>query len=950
MAESWEQVDPAELAALTDDETRQRYFAERPDLLRADLAWHLADESGGLLRLDLERAATLAGTASWLADRLDDPGTHGRALRATGSVLYFQRRYEDAAGSYERAVEACSQAGAELEAAIAHSSALGPLGNLGRYQQAMRSAAAARTTFEKLGDRLRLSRLENNVGMLLSRQDRFPEAIEHYRRAHELFVEVGQPADVASTLRNIAVCYQDLNDFHASREAYSQAREYCREHGQTLIGLEVEYNIAYIYYLRGEYSQAIRLFEEARRHSREQGDPHHAALSDLDLAEIFLELNLVHDAEHLAKRSFAAFDELGMRYETGKALAYQALAVARRHQLDTALDLLRRAREIFDEQENRVWTAMVDLYVARVLLAGERLNEAVGHAEAAYAGFRDSGVPSRMVLCLILRSRLAVGLDDLEAAKRHCDAALALAGETGRPLLEYQAHLAAGQLAEAGGDPSAALDSYHLAHQALERLRGQLQTDELKIAFTDDKQAVYEGLVAVTLAGGQSPEEIETAFGYVETAKSRGLADLLALGSPGVGAPAAKDNPLVGELGELRQELNWYYRQIGMEELRGGEASKRRLSRLREQTVQRERHLLRTLRSLQAIDAEFSSLQGTVSVDLASLRRSLPPDSALIEYFTARGLLYRFQLDRHSLQVRKIGSVARVAELHRQLRFQFGKFRVGGDYVKRFEKTFHDQAIALLTKLHDVLIGDLRPDDGIRHLIVVPHDFLHQMPFHALYDGERFLIDRLSISYAPSATVFQLCSMRRVESEERSLVLGVPDEQAPKILDEAQAVARILPNSTLLVGKEATRESLSRLAGGCRFVHIATHGLYRKDNPMFSALQLGDTRLSLLDLYDLDMEVEMAVLSGCGTGLSDVQGSDELVGLTRGLLFAGARSVVATLWDVNDDSTAELMSLFYRRLTEGSRPASALRHAMVTLRELHPHPYYWAPFVLTGTP
>ena len=178
----------------------------------------------------------------------------------------------------------------------------------------------------------------------------------------------------------------------------------------------------------------------------------------------------------------------------------------------------------------------------------------------------------------------------------------------------------------------------------------------------------------------------------------------------------------------------------------------------------------------------------------------------------------------------------------------------------------------------------------------------------------------------------------------------MPDERAPKILDEAQTVARILPNSRLLVGPEASRASLAQLADGCRFVHVATHGLYRRDNPMFSALELGDGRLSLLDLYELKMGVELAVLSGCGTGLGDVQGADELIGLTRGLLFAGARSVLATLWDVNDDSTAEFMSLFYGRLTEDPRPARALRHAMIQLRKAHPHPYYWAPFVLTGNP
>ncbi len=117
---------------------------------------------------------------------------------------------------------------------------------------------------------------------------------------------------------------------------------------------------------------------------------------------------------------------------------------------------------------------------------------------------------------------------------------------------------------------------------------------------------------------------------------------------------------------------------------------------------------------------------------------------------------------------------------------------------------------------------------------------------------------------------------------------------------------------------------------------------------MFSAIQLADARLSLFDLYELELEAELAVLSGCGTGLSAVQGADELVGLTRGLLYAGARAVLATLWDVNDESTTHFMRDLYAHLTAGVGPAEALRRSAARLRASFPHPYYWAPFVLVG--
>jgi hypothetical protein len=130
--------------------------------------------------------------------------------------------------------------------------------------------------------------------------------------------------------------------------------------------------------------------------------------------------------------------------------------------------------------------------------------------------------------------------------------------------------------------------------------------------------------------------------------------------------------------------------------------------------------------------------------------------------------------------------------------------------------------------------------------------------------------------------------------------------------------------------------------------HIATHGWFRQDSPMFSSISLGDSQLSLFDLYQLDLPAELVTLSGCGTGLNVVVGGDELLGLVRGLLYAGAQGVLVTLWDVNDQSTAEFMKLFYERLKTNPNKAQAVQHATAEIRKKYAHPFYWAPFVLVG--
>jgi CHAT domain-containing protein len=287
------------------------------------------------------------------------------------------------------------------------------------------------------------------------------------------------------------------------------------------------------------------------------------------------------------------------------------------------------------------------------------------------------------------------------------------------------------------------------------------------------------------------------------------------------------------------------------------------------------------------------------------------------------------------------------------LRFQLSKFRLGADYVARFQPLLLEAANAHLRALYTNLVAPVADRlRGAKNLIIAPHELLHYLPFHALLDGDdggsACFGDRYSISYTPSAGVYYLCSAKNSTNAHGALVLGVPDPSAPQILDETKAVASVLPDAEVFLGAEATGDVLRDRGAHSRFVHIATHGWFRQDNPMFSSISLGDRPLSLFDLYQLRLPAELVTLSGCGTGLNVVVGGDELLGLKRGLLYAGAESILLTLWDVHDRSTAEFMKLFYTQLASHPNKADAVRHAMAEIRKEYPHPFYWAPFVLVG--
>jgi CHAT domain-containing protein len=170
----------------------------------------------------------------------------------------------------------------------------------------------------------------------------------------------------------------------------------------------------------------------------------------------------------------------------------------------------------------------------------------------------------------------------------------------------------------------------------------------------------------------------------------------------------------------------------------------------------------------------------------------------------------------------------------------------------------------------------------------------------------------------------------------------------PHINEEVDALRALLPKGLFFVGREAREDKLRRYGPTAGKLHIAAHGIFRADNPMFSSLKLGESWLNLFDIFNLQLGAELTVLSACETGMSAVWEGDELLGLARGFLYAGTPSLVVSLWTVNDRSTAELMRHFYGELQKGASKASALQKAVVAIKGIYPHPYYWAPFMLMG--
>ena len=392
--------------------------------------------------------------------------------------------------------------------------------------------------------------------------------------------------------------------------------------------------------------------------------------------------------------------------------------------------------------------------------------------------------------------------------------------------------------------------------------------------------------------------------------------------------------------------MNWYQQRIELEQLRPEANSLERIEKLQSEAREREKSLLRQLRDLP--DSKLGIFSSKSDVSLQAIRDSLPANTTLVEYFFAGEQVLAVVVTKSKLQVVPLTLTTQLSDLMRLLRFQLSKLRTNSRMAEAFSESLQQTTDAHLKELYDEIFAPLRSRIEGEHIVFVPHGMLHYLPFHALFDGAKYLIDSFTISYAPSASVFAFCQSSPTIPEGGSLIFGVPDQFAPHIEEEVQAVAKILPSPQLFIGASANHETLRAKVQGSRLIHIATHGSFRQDNPMFSGIKLGDSYLHLYDLYQLRLSADLLTLSGCATGLNVVTAGDELLGLIRGALYAGAQSLLLTLWDIHDRSAAQFMASFYNRLNTTQNKAESLSGSMKELRRSHPHPYYWAPFVLVG--
>ncbi len=547
------------------------------------------------------------------------------------------------------------------------------------------------------------------------------------------------------------------------------------------------------------------------------------------------------------------------------------------------------------------------------------------------------------------------------------------------------------------GSLAEAINYYDLAISQLEARRQQISRDQFKTALANSlsAQSIYFGAARTTLkladkaasAGNQTDHHalLAKAYYYAERGKARGLLDLMA-NRAGTLKLGTQTSPAVRSWHEVNAKLTTWHSLMSTEQSQPSPSAER-IAYLQQHIDKDEEHLRQVEQTLAKSAPNFyQAINPQVKVlDFKEIASHLPSGAALIQYYFGSEDLLTWVIS-HDGQVHAHRGSVDGNRLNRQIEF----FHRACEQRTSIDSLGNELSQLLLAPLADFIAAHTR-------LLIVPFGKMHLLPFQSLPFKGQPLVASHSISYLPSASTLQFMQIdRSLTATNRVLAIGNPANMSyqPRFArqstpqpalaaaeKEAFYVAQLFPQGRTLIGKQATKDAVRNAVDKYPILHFATHGILSDESPLLSSILLADGEaLTVYELMGLHLNADLVVLSACRTAQGEVTRGDDVLGLTRGLLSAGARAAVTTLWPVDDLATSLLMEQFYQHLRDGVPAASALQKAQNKLRNFseedikqrkenvnrstrgvglsaagvtsyeknYSDPYFWAAFMLVG--
>lgn len=859
------------------------------------------------------KAEALVGLGSLLM-RIDGGADEAAAAFEEGIALHRRR------GDADRLAHALYQYGYAMEADA-------------RYATALAAFTGAADIQRRRGRPDRLGEGLLKVGRVhLLRFNDYPKAVVAYDEAIVAFEKGGDRRGGIAARLDKGLAFSDAGDLREAETILRDGLRRAEEAGLDDVAAEATLRLANVAWYAGAYQEAVDLAETAADRFERLGLSGGVAQAKNTLGLVAWSVNDYPKAQRYLTEGMTAAARVGAENDVASALNNLGLVARSRGRLDEALDYFVRARAVDRRMKSDWGMAYAARNIALVHLMAGKPAAALPEARRAVElttkiGDRVNGAKATLALADVLA---AVGDEGAAAA---FDKAIAAGKEGGIPEVTWRGLAGSARWAATHGNRAKAVALYKEGVAVVEGMRAAIRAADLKSGFLDDKQRLYEELILLLLDAGKVGE----AFDYAERGRGRSFLDLM-----GSARVTLKEAPV--------QQV--YLRAQDLKRRIASLARRHPITDAERIAVDRERSAAAAEfeKAVADIRRDHPDLLPFVTVDPVrsdALLTTLGNEAALVSYvatenelviFTAAG--GRLTADRRPIGRAKLTTL--VAAFGR--RIQAGV-------------PLGDEPAAL----GEILLAPVWSKlTGYEIIGLVPHGPLHYLSFAPLTVGGAPLVERAALFYVPSASVFVRSAGLRgapVGAATPTLALGDPDTgdralALPMAKLEADSIGWTFDTATTLTGADATESALIERARNYRIVHVASHGLYDEAAPLDSALLLApdgerDGRLTAAEVFSASLAAELVTLSACQTGLGEVSRGDEVVGLNRAFLYAGARTVMTTLWRVDDMASALLVKHFYRSLIATDK-AKALRAAQLTVRARYPHPAYWAGFALTG--
>lgn len=762
-------------------------------------------------------------------------------------------------------------------------------------------------------------------------------ALTYYQKALEKALELGVDGEIylGRLYLNIGHAYQELGDFRKAQFNLERAIVISQARGEYFWIPYAQQNLAYLAQATGHLRKALQLLESAQIVADNHSEFHSVQIREQRVSS-FLKLNRYPEARALARAVISDYEHMEAGYSKALTLFGLATAEAALEHYDGANLALDNAEHLFRELNSELWLNRILVRRAAITLKQNDPETAFYLARQAASRYFTEDRPRQAAEALLIQGRALLKLGKLKQALTTATEAHRLSQEYQNANLSYSTHLLLGQLNEQLDSHHRAKRHYQAAVLTVDRVQKYL-TITLRPDFLQDKSEAIRALLHSHLKAGNT----RAAFETLERAKSQVFLGYLSSRDSLVWATDhPRSQQLIDELQNLREEHLWFYNLLQ------SDADSERISveQTRQELAACEKRMRQITEQLYLYTEDLR-----VDIDLPNqldIQAQLDQETCLIEYYNDGSSIWAFIVMHDQTYTCELSaSVDWLDQKLSQLQFNIScalKAGLESPSTRHLGQQIQQLAAALHNKLLQPFFKNI---SSYSRLIIVPYGNLHYLPFHMLYTGQKYLIEHSEIVVLPAAG---LLARRIPQRPQGALVLTHSHNGClPQTTPEGEIVHHLF-GGHLSSNDNAKRDVLCQ--NPVQVLHIAAHGKFRMDLPDLSYIHLEDGPLFTDDLLQQDLSYELVTLSACETGRATVAPGDELIGLGRGCLYAGAGALLVSQWRVEDNMTLALMESFYRGLLSGKSKATALQGAQCSLLDENPtlHPAYWGAFQLVG--